>query len=159
MRVCLRDKQRRLSGLARPWRVSALLGALEADPETIPDLMVAAQRFFHGHPFASPSYEGLFGTLRRARVDRRYTESAAGHGVAVFDLETRRVRLDARGLGWRRAGWLYYHDGETFTRRRVTYRVPEAWLIEGTPADQAPQLEWNDAGPEPFEHLFGGGDD
>ena len=158
VRVCLRDKQRRVSGLARPWRVSALLGALEADPETIPDLLVAAQRFFHGHPFASPSYEGLFGALRRARVDRRYTEAPAGHGVAVFDLETRRVQVEARGLGWRRAGWLYYHDGETFTRRRVTYRVPEAWLIEGAPPDLAPQLEWNDGGPEPFEHLFGGDD-
>src|SRR5688572_8048925 len=150
VRVCLRDKQRRVSGLARPWRVPALLGALEADPETVPELLVAAQRFFHGHPFASPSYEGLFGALRRARVDRRYAETPIGHGLAVFDLETRRVRLEARGIGWRRGGWLYYHDGETFTRRRVTFRIPESWLIEGVPPDLTPQLEWNDGGPEPF---------
>ena len=158
MRVCLRDKQRRVSGLARPWRVPALLGALEADPETISDLLVAAQRFFHGQPFASPSYDGLFGALQRARVDRRYTEAPAGQGLAVFDLEARRVRVESRDIGWRRVGWLYYHDGEIFTRRRVTYRVPESWLIEGTPADRAPQIEWNDGGPEPFEHLFIEGD-
>jgi hypothetical protein len=157
VRVCLRDKQRRVSGLARPWRVSALVGALEADPETIADLLVAAQRFFHGHPFASASYEGVFGALRRARLDRRYTEAAAVHGRAVFDLDARRIRVEARGVAWRRAGWLYYHDGEAFTRRRVAYRVAESWLIEGTP-DQAPQIGWNEAGPEPFEHLIGGGD-
>jgi hypothetical protein len=158
VRVCLRDKQRRVSGLARPWRVSALVGALEADPETIPDLLVAVQRFFYGHPFASTSYEGILGALKRARVDRRYTEAPAGHGLAVFDLEARRIRVETRGLGWRRAGWLYYHDGEAFTRRRVVFRVPESWLIEGVPADRAPQVEWNDGGPEPFEHLVARGD-
>jgi hypothetical protein len=144
-----------MSGLARPWRVPALIGALEAEPESVPELLVAAQRFFHGHPFANAAYEGLFGGLRRARVDRRYREVPAGQGLAVFDLETRRVRVEARGVAWRRAGWLYYHDGEAFTRRRVQYRVPESWVIEGTPADRIPQLEWNDGGPEPFEHLFG----
>jgi hypothetical protein len=158
VRVCLRDKQRRVSGLARPWRVPALIGALEADPETISDLLVAVQRFFYGHPFASTSYDGLFGALRRARFDRRYTEAVASHGTALFDLEARRIRVDVRGIGWRREGWLYYHDGEAFTRRRVAYRVPESWLLEGAPADQAPLVAWNDGGPEPFEHLIGGGD-
>jgi hypothetical protein len=158
VRVSLRDKQRRVSGLARPWRVPALIGALEIDPETIPELLVAAQRFFHGQPFVSPSYDGFLGALQRARVDRRYTETPVGHGVAVFDLDARRVRVETRDIGWRRAGWLYYHDGETFTRRRVTYRVPESWLIEGVPPDRAPQAEWNDDGPEPFEHLFVEGD-
>jgi hypothetical protein len=157
VRVCLRDKQRRVSGLARPWRVSALIGALEADPETIPDLLVAAQRFFYGHPFSRTSYDGLFGALRRAQIDRRYSETPAGHGLAVFDLDARRIRVETRGAGWRRSGWLYYHDGETFTRRRVAFRVPESWLIEGVPVDQAPQVEWNDDGPEPFEHLVAGG--
>jgi len=154
VRVCLRDKQRRVSGLARPWRVSALCAALEADPETIPDLLVAAQRFFHGHPFASTSYEGLFGSVRRARLDRRYVEVPGGQGLAVFDLEVRRVRLEGRGTAWRREGWLYYHDGEGFTRRRVTYRVPESWLVAGTPEDRAPQTEWNETGPDPFAHLL-----
>jgi hypothetical protein len=158
VRVCLRDKQRRVSGLARPWRVPALVGALEADPETIADLLVAAQRFFYGHPFASTSYDGLLGAFTRARVDRRYTETPAGHGLAVFDVEARRIRVETRGVGWRRVGWLYYHDGEVFTRRRVPFRVPESWLIEGAPADRAPQVEWNDGGPEPFEHLISGGD-
>jgi hypothetical protein len=158
VRVCLRDKQRRVSGLARPWRVAALCAALEADPETVPDLLVVVQRFFHGHPFASTTYEGLFGSVRRVRLDRRYTEAPAAQGLAVFDLETRRVRLDVRGVSWRRTGWLYYHDGEVFTRRRVTYRVPEAWLVAGSPEDRAPQVEWNEAGPEPFSHLLGTGD-
>jgi hypothetical protein len=158
VRVCLRDKQRRVSGLARPWRVPALVGALEADPETIADLLVAAQRFFYGHPFASTSYDGLLGAFTRARVDRRYTEIPAGHGLAVFDVEARRIRVETRGVGWRRVGWLYYHDGEVFTRRRVPFRVPESWLIEGVPVDRAPQVEWNDGGPEPFEHLIPGGD-
>jgi hypothetical protein len=158
VRVCLRDKQRRVSGLARPWRVPALVGALDADPETIPDLLVSAQRFFFGHPFATTSYDGFFGAVRRARVDRRYVEAPAGHGLAVFDLDARRIRIETRGIGWRRAGWLYYHDGDAFTRRRVAYRVSESWIIEGAPADRAPQLEWNDGGPEPFEHLVAGGD-
>jgi hypothetical protein len=157
VRVCLRDKQRRVSGLARPWRVPALVGALEADPETIPDLLVAAQRFFYGHPFVSSSYEGILGALMRARVDRRYTETPAGHGLVVFDLDARRIRVEARGIGWRRTGWLYYHDGDAFTRRRVPFRVPESWLIEGAPADRGPQVAWNDDGPEPFEQLVGGG--
>jgi hypothetical protein len=156
VRVCLRDKQRRVSGLARPWRVAALVGALEADPETIPDLLVAAQRFFYGHPFACTSYDGILGALRCARIDRRYTETPAGHGRAVFDLDARRIRIETRGGGWRRGGWLYYHDGEAFTRHRVRYRVLESWLIEGTPEDRAPQVEWNESGPEPFEHLVGG---
>ena len=75
----------------------------------------------------------------------------------MFDLEARRIRIETRGIGWRRAGWLYYHDGEAFTRRRVTCRVAESWLIEGTPMDRAPLVEWNDGGPEPFEHLVAGG--
>lgn len=155
MRVCLRDKQRRVSGLARPWRVPALCASLEADPATIGDLLVAAQRFFHGHPFAATSYQGFFGTLRRVRLDRRYTERPAPHGIAIFDLDARRVQLHVRGAGWRRAGWLYYHDGEAFTRRRVSFRVPEWWAIEGTPEDTAELVEWNEAGPEPFEYLGG----
>jgi hypothetical protein len=36
--------------------------------------------------------------------------------------------------------------------------VSESWLIEGTPMDRAPQVEWNDSGPEPFEQLVAGGD-
>jgi hypothetical protein len=72
----------------------------------------------------------------------------------VFDLEARRVRYAVRGMGWRRAGWLYYHDGEVFTARRVPYRVPESWLIEGAVEDQALPIEWNDGGPEPFGFLL-----
>jgi hypothetical protein len=158
VRVCLRDKRRRVSGLARPWRVPALCASLEADPETVPDLLVAAQRFFHGHPFATTGYDGLLGAVRRVRLDRRYTERPASQGLAIFDLEARRVRLDVRGLSWRRSGWLYYHDGEAFTRRRVVYRVAESWSFEGAPEDRAALVEWNDAGPEPFDSLLGSGD-
>ena len=155
VRVCLRDKKRRVSGLVRPWRVPALVAALDAEPETVPDLLVSVQRFFHGHPFASTAYEGVLGSVRRARLDRRYTEAPAAHGLAVVDLETRRVRFEARGIGWRRAGWLYYHDGDAFTRRRVAFRVPESWVVEGVPEDQTDPVEWNDGGPEPFGHLLG----
>jgi hypothetical protein len=153
-RICLRDKARRVSGLTRPWRAVALLAALEAEPDTIPDLLLAAQRFFCGHPFASSAYDGLLGTLRRDGVDRRYTEAPGSHGLAVFDLEARRVRYAVRGTGWRRAGWLYYHDGEVFTARRVPYRVPESWHIEGAVEDRALPIEWNDGGPEPFGFLL-----
>src|SRR5262249_61692617 len=93
VRVCLRDKLRRWGGLGPPRRVPALVGALDADPETIPDLLVAVQRFFFGPPFATTSYEGLFGALKRARVDRRYTEAPASHGLAVLDLDARRIRI------------------------------------------------------------------
>src|SRR5262249_22789011 len=103
-------------------------------------------------------YEGFLGALKRARVDRRYTETPAGHGLAVFDLDARRIRIETRGIGWRRAGGLYYHHGEAFTPRRVSFLGAEAWLIEGTPLDRAPQVEWNESGPEPFEHLVAGGD-
>lgn len=153
VRICLRDKVRRVSGLARPWRAPALLAALEAEPETIPDLLLAVQRFFCGHPFSTCAYEGLFGAVRRVGPDRRYTESPAGQGLAVIDLETRRVRYEVRGIGWRRGGWLYYHDGEVFTGRRVPYRIPDAWVVDGAPEDQAPVLEWNEGGPEPFAFL------
>jgi hypothetical protein len=154
VRVCLRDKQRRVSGLARPWRVAALLAALEAEPETIADLLVASQRFSLGHPFATTSYEGLFGSMRRVRLDPRYTEAPGGHGRALFELDARRVRIEVRGGGWRRAGWLYYHDGESFTRRRVPYQISEAWAIDGTPEERGEQIEWNEGGPEPFGHLL-----
>jgi hypothetical protein len=154
VRVCLRDKQRRVSGLARPWRVAVLLAALEADPEMIGDLLLAAQRFALGHPFATAGYDGRFGSVRRIRIDPRYLETPGGHGVAVFDLEARRVRLDLRGTSWRRTGWLYYHDGETFTRRRVSYRIAESWLVTGLPEDHTAPVEWNEAGPEPFAHLL-----
>jgi hypothetical protein len=154
VRVCLRDKIRRVSGLARPWRVPALLAALETEPETIPDLLVASQRFFSGHPFASSTYEGLLGSVRRIRIDRVYTETPGGHGRAILDLETRQVRYEVRGLGWRRTGWLYYHDGEAFTRHQVPFRVPEAWRVEGQPEDRSEPVEWNDGGPAPFEYLL-----
>jgi len=154
VRVCLRDKLRRVSGLARPWRVPALVGALDADPETIPDLLVAAQRFFFGHPFATTSYDGFFGAVKRARVDRRYMETPASHGLAVFDLEARRIRVETRGIGWRRAGWLYYHDGEAFTNRRVPFRISESWQVEGAAEDRTPLVEWNEGGPEPFGFLL-----
>jgi hypothetical protein len=153
-RICLRDKVRRVSGLTRPWRAAALLAALESEPETIPDLLLAAQRFFSGHPFSACAYEGVLGTLRRVGVDRRYTEAAGSHGLAVFDLETRRVRYTIRGVEWRRAGWLYYHDGEVFTSRRVQYRLPESWHIEGPGEAPAPPVDWNEGGPEPFEFLL-----
>jgi hypothetical protein len=153
-RICLRDKVRRVSGLTRPWRAVALLAALEAEPDTIPDLLLSAQRVFCGNPFSISSYEGVLGTLRRVGLDRRYTEAPGSHGLAVFDLEARRVRYAVRGLGWRRAGWLYYHDGEVFTARRVPFRVPESWQVEGAPEDQAPLVEWNDGGPDPFAFLL-----
>jgi hypothetical protein len=155
VRVSLRDKTRRLSGLVRPWRVPGLLAALDTDPETVPDLLLSAQRFFSGHPFACHSYEGLLGSLRRVRLDRRYSESPAGHGRVVFDLEARHVRHDVRGVGWRREGWIYYHDGEAFTRRRVAFRIPAWWRVDGAPEDLSPQPEWNESGPEPFGYLLG----
>ncbi len=154
VRVCLRDKVHRVSGLTRPWRAPAILAALDAEPDTIPDLLVSLQRFFSGHPFSRGAYDGLFGSLRRVCLDRRYTEALASHGRVVIDLETRRVRYDVRGVGWRRAGWLYYHDGEAFTRRRVWFRVPEVWQVEGQPEDRAPAVEWNGGGPEPFTFLL-----
>jgi hypothetical protein len=153
-RVCLRDKVRRVSGLTRPWRVPALLAALEAEPETVPDLLLAAQRFFSGHPFNATAYEGWLGSVRRVRLDRRYTEAPAGHGRAVIDLEARRVAYEVRGTGWRRDGWLYYHDGEVFTRRRVAFRVPESWQIDGFAEERHPLAEWNEGGPEPFAFLL-----
>jgi hypothetical protein len=153
-RICLRDKVRRVSGLTRPWRVPALLAALEAEPDTISGLLLAAQRFFCGHPFSSAAYEGVFGAIRRVGVDRRYSEAPAGHGVAVVDLEARRVRYAVRGVGWRRRGWLYYHDGEAFTSRRVPFRIAESWIIEGAREDPAGPVDWNEAGPEPFAFLL-----
>jgi hypothetical protein len=153
-RICLSDKSRRVSGLARPWRAPALLAALEAEPESIPDLLVAAQRFFCGHPFSSTSYEGLLGAVRRIGLDRRYTEAPGNQGLAVFDFETHRVEFAVRGVGWRRSGWLYYHDGEAFTARRVPYRLPESWRVEGAPEDETPLAEWNEGGPEPFDFLL-----
>lgn len=155
VRLCLVDKRRRVSGLARPWRAAAVVAALEADPETVPELLVATQRFFSGHPFAATTYEGALGALRRVRLDRRYGEAPAGHGLVRVDLEARRVRFLLRGAGWRREGWLYYHDGEAFTRLRVPYRVPESWRVEGAPEDTGPLAAWNDDGPEPFAALLG----
>jgi hypothetical protein len=153
-RVCLRDKVRRVSGLTRPWRVPALLAALEAEPETIPDLLLAAQRFFNGHPFSATAYDGWLGAVRRVRLDRHYHESPADHGRAVIDLEARRVLYEVRGTGWRRSGWLYYHDGELFTRRRVAFRIPEAWQIDGFAEERDALAEWNEGGPEPFAFLL-----
>jgi len=154
VRVCLRDKVRRVSGLTRPWRAPALLAALEAEPETIPDLLVAAQRFFNGHPFSSSAYDGLLGSVRRVRMDQRYTEAPGSHGHVLIDLDARRVRYEVRGVSWRRAGWLYYHDGEVFTRRRVAFQIPESWRVEGVVEDRAPAVEWNEGGPEPFGFLL-----
>jgi hypothetical protein len=153
-RICLRDKVRRVSGLARPWRAPALLAALEAEPETIPDLLLAAQRFFCGHPFSTAAYEGIFGAIRRVGVDARYSERAASHGLVVIDLEARRVRYAVRGIGWRRAGWLYYHDGEAFSSRRVPFRIAESWAIEGGGEDRTLPVDWNDGGPGPFAFLL-----
>jgi hypothetical protein len=156
VRVCLRDKVRRLSGLTRPWRAPALLAALEGEPETVPALLVAAQRFFAGHPFSVPSYEGLLGTLHRVRLDPEYTEAPAGRGRLLIDLETRRATWGVQGVGWRRAGWLYYHDGAGFSRLRAAFRIPDGWVIDGSPEEREPPVAWNDAGPEPFAALFGG---
>lgn len=153
-RICLRDKLRRVSGLARPWRAPALLAALEAEPERIPDLLVAAQRFFCGSPFTRATYEGLLGAVRRVGLDGGYSEAPGSHGLVLIDLEARRVRYEVRGVGWRRAGWLYYHDGEAFTCRRVPFRIPESWQIDGLPEDGTPPVEWNDGGPEPFAFLL-----
>jgi hypothetical protein len=154
VRLCLRDKAGRVSGLARPWRASALLAALDADPETIPALLVSAQRFFSGHPFSTTTYQGFLGSFRRVWLDRRYTETPTGQGMALIDLEARRVRYEVRGIGWRRTGWLYYHDGDGFTRYRVSFRIPESWRVEGAPEDVAPLAEWNEGGPEPFGFLL-----
>src|SRR5262245_57637432 len=153
-RICLKDKHARVSVLARPWRAPALMAALEAEPETIADLLLAAQRFFCGHPFASYAYQGILGAVRRTGPDRRYTEAPGGHGLAILDLEARRVWYAVRGVGWRRAGWLYYHDGEDFTGRRVPFRLPESWVVEGAGEDEAPSVEWNEGGPEPFSFLI-----
>jgi hypothetical protein len=153
-RICLRDKHSRVSGLARPWRATALVAALEAEPESIPELLLAAQRFFCGHPFGSYTYQGWLGAVRRVSLDRRYSETPASHGLVVFDVPSRRVQFAVRGVGWRRAGWLYYHDGEAFTTRRVPFRLPESWRVDGTVEDETPCPEWNEGGPEPFGFLL-----
>ena len=115
---------------------------------------LAAQRFFCGHPFSSYAYQGLLGAVRRVGVDARYAETPGSHGLAVFDFEARRVHYAVRGIGWRRAGWLYYHDGESFTPRRVPFRLPESWQVDGPPEDETPLVEWNEGWPEPFGFLL-----
>ena len=158
MRVCLRDKLRRVSGLARPWRVPALVGALDADPETIPDLLVSAQRFFYGHPVRHHELRrdlrgrsGARGSIAATRRRRPGT----GSPCSISRPAGSASRRGASGGGGR--------AGSTTTTATpspaAAWRTgsPSPWLIEGVPADRAPQVEWNDGGPEPFEYLVAGG--
>ena len=89
---------------------------------------------------------------------RRLRTLVTERGKIIPRLATEWKYVDEKTLEVTLREGVKYHDGETFTRRRVTFRVSESWLIEGVPADRAPQVEWNDAGPEPFEPLFAGGD-
>lgn len=150
IRVCLKDREKKISGIVREYRVIALLSAVEGNPLTIGDLIFYAQKFFCGNPFYSEKYEGLFGSLKKMRIDAEYTEKNADGGIAIFDLPRRKILLKIKGKGWRRRGWLYYHDGEGFTRKKVNFEIPDEWIVEGSPEDTSEQIEWNEKGREPF---------
>lgn len=120
VKLNLTDAQRTLNGTIHHSIIDACVAALSAEPETIPELEAALERFINPVGESSP-----FASFRTAAdIDTEPWDA----GIAIIDLAARLIASNSASRP-RPKGEVHYHDDASATNIPVLYRLPDDWLF------------------------------
>lgn len=97
------------------------VAALSADPATLEELEIAAERFIK-----RKDGDRFFGNLAPGTCDEPYDA-----GLVVIDLAARLVVVDSNYSSPVSVGYVRYHDGQCRTDVRLRYHLADDWLFTG----------------------------
>jgi hypothetical protein len=113
------DRERALHGTICGTEIDGFVAALSASPTTIGELQNALARFAKPKNGINPF--DLF--------DSGTNEEPCDAGISFIDLEAHILAADSIYSNPQTNGTILYHDGIKLTNIRVTYYVPDNWLL------------------------------
>jgi len=119
VRLVVRENGKDWSGIIAADQAKRVVAALSADPVTLAELEVAAERFMNLLPG-----ELLFDGFTRKLRDDPHDE-----GLVVIDLIARLVLVDADRHQWDSAGYVSYLDKQDFWNASLAYQLADDWLF------------------------------
>jgi hypothetical protein len=119
VRLNILDANHAISGTIHGGEIDAIAAALSASPATIEDLQSAMARFVK--PVDGMKPFDLF--------DDGTNEEPWDAGVAFVDLVACVVATESSYSNPPKQGVIFYHDGAKLTHVRISYFVPDDWLL------------------------------
>lgn len=107
----------------------AIVAALSAEPETIPELATALERYQKSRDEIS-----CFGAFLQSVPDQ-LDLSPWDAGIVIVDLAARVVVTESTYSSPAKQGEVRYHDGSKGTEVPIYYRVPDDWLFLSSVAE------------------------
>ncbi len=118
LRVVVRDCWKTMWGVFHGATASRIVAALSSEPETIPELAAAADRFEKGlaNRFFHNMHEG-------------YNDEMWDAGIVMIDLSARILAFKSAYEHFTHSGYVQYHNGDCATSLKIRYNLPSNWLI------------------------------
>lgn len=107
----------------------AIVAALSAEPETIPELAAALERYQK-----SREEDSWFEAFRQS-APNQLDLSPRDAGIVIVDLAARIVVMESTYSAPPKQGEVRYHDGSKGTEVPIYYRVPDDWLFLSSVAE------------------------
>lgn len=124
-RLNILDRERSLHGTIYGTEIDVIVAALSACPTTIEELQNAMARFAKPKNGINPF--DLF--------DSGTNEEPCDAGISFVDLAACIVATDATCSNHQTMGTILYHDGIKLTDIRISYYVPDNWLLLNSVAE------------------------
>ena len=119
VRLNILDAGRAIHGTIHGSEIDAIVASLSASPATIEELQNALARFV----------KPIDGTKPFALFDAGTNEEPYDAGIAFVDLVARVVATESSYSNPESHGFIFYHDGKKLTNIRVSYDVPDDWIL------------------------------
>ncbi len=120
VKLNLIDSATLLTGTIHGSIVDSCFAALSAEPETIPELVAALERFI------KPDETSPFAWFHpRTGIDERPYDA----GIVIIDLAARVIAAESTYSNPQAEGEVDYHNGVHATDVRIPYRMPSDWLF------------------------------
>ncbi len=119
VRLVVREADRDWSGTIHGSCADQAVAALSADPVTMEELELAAERFARRDP-----NHGFFANLSLGQAAEPYDA-----GLVVIDLVARLIVVDSTYSSPGRTGTVGYHDGRCATNKQLRYHLADDWLF------------------------------
>jgi hypothetical protein len=119
VRVNILDACHEIHGTIHGSEIDALVASLSASPATIEELQNALARFL----------KPVDGTKPFALLHTGINEEPYDAGIVFVDLVARVMAIESSWSNPETHGYIFYHDGKKLTNVRVSYNVPDDWIL------------------------------